>query len=104
MPPTPEELFCAALYLLTDGKAMMVMTMAQLLDITFTQAETLAVACAKHEWLVYNAFTVALREAGVTVARKALEASKAAKATTGDRRSSRRRARGLSRPSSSRRK
>jgi len=46
--PSPEALFCAALYTLTGGKlkGLMVTTMAEQLGITFERAEAApAVAC-----------------------------------------------------------
>lgn len=74
---SPPELFCAALYKLTGGEliGLRVATMARELSITFEAAEELAADCAKRGWLEHASDTVALREPGFTVARKALEAA-----------------------------
>ena len=76
-PPSPPELFCAALYKLTGGEliGLRVATMARELGITFESAEALAADCAKRGWLEQVSDTVALRAPGFDVARKALEAT-----------------------------
>jgi|SRR5689334_10107572 hypothetical protein len=62
--PSPEALFCAALYTLTGGKLkrLMVTTMAEQLGITFERAEALADACAERGWLAHEVHTVSLRQ------------------------------------------
>ena len=76
-PPSPPELFCAALYTLTGGKfkGLMAATMADRLGITFEVAEALAEECAPRGWLEHASHTVSLRAQGFDVARKALEAT-----------------------------
>jgi hypothetical protein len=75
--PSPEALFCAALYTLTGGKlkGLMVTTMADKLGISFERAEALAEACAERGWLDHKVHTVALRQDGFTVAKKIFDAA-----------------------------
>ena len=79
--PSPEALFCAALYTLTGGKlkGLMVTTMAEQLGITFERAEGLAEACAERGWLAHEVHTVALRQDGFTVAQRVLGVAPAAR-------------------------
>jgi hypothetical protein len=78
--PSTQELFIAALYLLTAGepKSRLVAVVARELDITFEAAEELASDCARRGWLEHVAYAVALREEGLDVARKVLEAASVA--------------------------
>ena len=77
--PSRHELFCAALYTLTGGKlkGLMVATAADRLGISFDDAKALAAECARRKWLEHAVHTVTLRQDGLAVARRVLQATSA---------------------------